>query len=566
MNNKQQKDRFKLQTEKEYSIMYQYERQYILEEVNALRVADVIVKALENEGITTVFGYPGAAICPFFDALADSEIKTVLMRNEQAAGHAANGFARMTNAPAVCAATSGPGALNLITAIATAYMDSVPLIAITGQVASGLIGRDVFQEADITGAAEPFVKHSYLVKNPESFPKIIKEAFFIAGTGRKGPVIIDIPIDVFQAEINPDFSDNPIEIRGYLPCKKTNYKKIEAAAQAFKESARPLICVGGGVFSSGCEKEIAAFAKDKNIPIVSTLMGLSAISPQEKLYRGMIGMYGSFKANNEMKNADLILLAGARVGDRAIMSPMGLKKNAKLIHIDIDPAELGKNVETDIRLTGDVGKVISKLSGQLGNIRFEGREPAENPTRRHSKKTINPADFMELLCRYAEKDSVILADVGQHQLWAARGYNIENGRFLSSGGMGTMGYAIPAAIGAKLAAQNRQMIVICGDGGFQMSMAELAVIKAQKLDVKIVIMNNRGLGMIRELQSREYGSKFTAVDLDGDPSFALLCRAYDVPAARVEKPELLESEIKKMLNSEGCYLLECMIDKKETAL
>lgn len=528
-------------------------------------VADIMADILKKHEVEIVFGYPGAAICPFFDSLSKSGIKIVLTRQEQNAAHAANGYARITSKVGVCAATSGPGALNLITGIATAYMDSVPIIAITGQVSSELIGRDVFQEADITGAVEPFVKHSYLVKSKLELPHILNEAFYIANSGRKGPVLIDVPIDIQLSEADFE-ADDKIQIRGYNPMPLPSEKAIAEAATALENSSNPLICVGGGVFSSpNAEKEIAEFAKSRNIPIVSTLMGLSAISPAHPCYIGMIGVHGTREANLALTKTDLLLLAGARVGDRAIASPRGICKSAKIIHIDIDNAELNKNIATDISVYGDVGEVISSLKAKTSR-RFEDYTSKLSVAPTPLKGKIKPTEFVRTLCRLADDNAVIVADVGQHQLWSARGYSLPQGRFLSSGGMGTMGYSLPAAIGAALANKARQVIAICGDGGFQMNMMELATLLEQGLNIKLCIMNNSGLGMIRELQQHEYNGNEVAVDMPSSPSFTKLCEAYSIKSARLDKAAQIEMAISEMLDYNGAYLLECVIDKNEPTL
>lgn len=523
--------------------------------------AKAIVRCLEQEGITTVFGLPGAAICPFYDALSDSYIRHILVRQEQHAGHAASGYARMTGKPAVCVATSGPGALNLLTAIATAYMDSVPLIAITGQVDSELLGRDVFQEADITGAAEPFVKHSYLISNVNEIPKVLKHAFHIAGTGRKGPVLIDIPIDMQTATLEFDYPQKA-EIRSYKPSINGHIGQIKRAISAIKSSEKPLLCVGGGVFSANAHQEVFLLSDSLNIPVVTTMMGISCISPCYRLNLGMIGMYGRNTANRAMNEADLLILIGARVGDRAIMSPMGLSKTTKIIHIDIDPAEIGKNIDTDIPIVGDIKNVLTEIIERANGINpFEWTSPIydEAHTYINSTKSVDPRELISKLMCKAKENACIVADVGQHQIWTAQGYKLNKGRFITSGGMGTMGYALPCAIGAKLAGNDRQVIAVCGDGGFQMSMMELATICENNVGVKIVIINNSTYGMVKELQDKKYNSNNIAVSLDGNPDFVKIANAYGIRSERLTSSCGIDDAVNKLLKDDSPFLLECVV-------
>lgn len=532
-----------------------------------MTVADAVVKCLENENVKLIFGYPGAAICPIYDSLTRSSIKHILVRQEQNAGHAASGYARITKRPAVCIATSGPGALNLITAIATAYVDSIPLVVITGQVPLNLLGRDVFQEADITGAAEPFVKHSYLIKQKSDVQRIIKEAFFIASTGRQGPVLIDIPVDILHEKIKltNDFSTKPF-IRSYNPEIEIAIEQITLAIAALSKAKKPLICAGGGIFASNAEDELLNFSKEKNIPVVTTMMGISSISPTYPLHLGMIGMYGAEPANKAMNMADLLILVGARVGDRAIMSPMGLSADTTILHIDIDPAEIGKNIDTDIPIIGDAKAVLSKLSA-LSKGMYKDKWAVFNPKKQQpyldSNGTISPHEVIAKLCKSLDSNAIICADVGQNLIWTAAGYTMENGRFLTSGGMGTMGYSIPCAIGAKLAADDRQTIAICGDGGFQMCMNELATIMQSKLDIKIILMNNSCLGMVKELQDNSYASNEIAVKLDGSPNYTALAKAYSIPSICISDRNEIDNGISEMLSHRGAFLLECKISPTE---
>lgn len=538
-----------------------------------IKAAAAMVKCLEQEGVKVVFGYPGAAICPFYDELYKSDIHHVLVRHEANAGHAANGYARITNKPAVCIATSGPGATNLITAIATAYADSIPIICITGQVSTDQIGCDVFQEADITGSAMPFVKHSYLVKNPNDLPRIFKEAFHIAGTGRKGPVLIDVPIDVQQALIKYEPVEE-VSMRTYKPTFKGNTMQAKKIVKAIESAKKPLICAGGGVFASNAVDELIAFAEKSGIPAVSTMMGISLFPTDHPLYMGMLGMHGVKTANFAVSECDTLILIGARVGDRAVTSPSFLAESTKIIHIDIDPAEIGKNIETDIPLVGDCKAILSELAehiekqerpewlSELNNIK--NSVPTENETEGY----INPKMFIRKLSNALPDNSVCVADVGQNQIWACNNFNIKkNGRFLTSGGMGTMGYSVPAAVGAKMADPEKEVVVICGDGSFQMQMMELATIVQEGIAVKIIIMRNNRLGMVRELQTKVYKDQQIAVRLtDGNPDFAMLAKAYGIDSMSVSSMPDAETAIETLVGSDKPFLLEVNVSKNESTL
>jgi len=537
-----------------------------------ISAAQAMVKCLEKEGIKTVFGYPGAAICPFYDALLASDIRHILVRQEQNGGHAANGYARISGKPAVCIATSGPGATNLITAIATAYMDSIPMIAITGQVNSDLLGRDVFQEADITGAAEPFVKHSYLVKHAEEIPHVFKEAFHIAGTGRPGPVLIDIPMDVQNVMIDFEYPKN-IMIRSYNPSTKGHPVQVKKVVAAVKEAQKPLICAGGGVFAAHAEKTLLAFAEKCNIPLVTTMMGIGSVPTNHPFYFGMIGSHGKKVANRALLSADLLILIGARVGDRAVSTPGILEKRTKIIHIDIDPAEIGKNMEVAIPLVGDADIILKQICEKAEEDHhaewfeelntWKAETPIDDAER---ENTLNPKAFIRLLSEKLEKDAVVVADVGQNQIWTANHFNVPAGRFLTSGGMGTMGYALPAAMGAKLAAMKRQVVAVCGDGSFQMQFMELATLCQHDVPVKVIVMKNERLGMVRELQTKGYGDRQIAVDLKGSPNLTKLAEAYGIASRSIASLREAETAIDEMLRCEGPYVLECIVDSAESTL
>lgn len=536
-----------------------------------IETAEAMVKCLEHENVSVVFGYPGAAICPFYDYLYKSSIKHILVRQEQNGGHAANGYARITGRPAVCIATSGPGATNLITAIATAYADSVPLVAITGQVSTDQIGRDVFQEADITGSAEPFVKHSFLVKNAQEIPEIFKKAFHIAGTGRKGPVLIDVPFDVQKTPINFSYPEK-IEIMSYKPTVKGNSFQVKKVAEAIENSKRPLICAGGGVFSADACQELLSFAEMLDIPVVTTMMGIGAVRSDNRLNFGMIGMHGIPLANRAVNKCDTLILIGARVGDRAITSPSFVAENTRIIHIDIDPAEIGKNIETNIPLVGDAKVILKQLMDTVKPVKHSEwvqeleseRKSAE--FKKADEGFINPKDFICRLSDKAPENTVVVADVGQNQIWTANYFKVKNGRFLTSGGMGTMGYSVPAAVGAKLAEPSNQVIAVCGDGSFQMQMMELGTIMQNNIPVKIIVMTNNRLGMVRELQTKAYGDRQIAVHLDGSPDFIKLAAAYSIPAVRITRQEEINDALDKMFSAETPFFIECVVSPDESTL
>lgn len=535
--------------------------------------AMALVAGLKKQKVDTVFGYPGVAICPFYDAMADSGIRHILVRQEQNAGHAASGYARISGRPAVCVATSGPGAVNLITALATAYMDSIPLVAITGQVSSDLLGRDVFQEADITGAAEPFTKYSYLVKDPADIPRIVNEAFYIAGSGRPGPVLIDLPIDIQTAEFTPRRGAEQTHLPGYHPIEQGHAGQVQRVAEAIRHSRRPLVCVGGGVLAAGAQQELAAFCLQAGLPVVATMMGIGAMPTAHPNYFGMLGLYGKPYANYAVKQADLLIIIGARVGDRAVSAPDSLAGHTKIVHIDVDPAEIGKNLGTTIPLVGNAKAVLQQLC-QTDAKADSAQWLADLQQRRSSfvpdfapraEDGVNPKAFLRELSVKMKDSGILVADVGQNQSWAAGNVLMRGGRFLTSGGMGTMGYAIPAAIGAKLAAPRRQVVAVCGDGSFQMSLCELATAVQFEVPVKIVVINNHSLGMVLEHQDRCYSGRRFAVELGQRPDICALAEAYGIPAQRVTLHSQSTQAIRSLLAAPGPALLECVISPEEVS-
>lgn len=529
--------------------------------------ADAIVKCLEAEGVTTVFGYPGVAICPFYNSILESDIRTVLIRTEQNAAHAASGVARMTDRPGVCAVTSGPGATNVITGIATAFADSIPLICITGQVNSELLGSDVFQEADITGAVESFVKYSYLVKNANDIPRIFKEAFHIANTGRKGPVLIDVPIDIQNAPVSKFKYPEEVSLRTYKPTVKGHAVQIKKVIRELERASRPIICAGGGVLLSRAEGELRGFAEEHGIPVVSTMMGIGVMPTEHPLYFGMVGNNGKPYANRAMNESDLLIMVGARVADRAVSQPDLITRDKILVHIDVDPAEIGKNAGPGIPLVGDAKHIFNDFSKEEFSCccdqwrkTLEAYRADMTPKRRPNPDYVDPAAFIERLSDRMEENGVYVADVGQNQIWSCGYAKVKKGKFLTSGGMGTMGYSIPAAMGAKTAAPDRQVIAVCGDGSFQMSMMELATMRQHDIPVKIVVLKNNYLGMVREYQHYTYKDRYSVVDLSGSPDLEKLAAAYGIPFLRLENMERCDRVIDEFLEGDGSVLLECLID------
>ena len=535
--------------------------------------ADIMVKCLEAEGVKDIFGYPGVAIAPFYNSVYDSGIRSILVRTEQSAAHAASGYARAYNneRPGVCAVTSGPGATNLITGIATAFADSIPMICITGQVKSDLLGSDVFQEADITGACESFVKYSYLVKDVDDLPRVFKEAFHVATTGRKGPVLIDVPIDIQQTTVKNFKYPETVEMRTYKPTVKGNGAQIAKVIKELEKCKRPVICAGGGVLLSKAKYEVLSFAEKNHIPVVTTMMGISVIPTEHELCYGMVGNNGKPYANKAMSEADLIMVVGARVADRAVNQPELITKNKVMIHIDVDPAEIGKNAGPTIPLVGDAQAIFDELGSKDYEADYSewintlnGYKESLAIKRNPNPDFVDPAKFINMLSSSMKKDGIYIADVGQNQIWSCDNVVVKEGKFMTTGGMGTMGYSIPAAIGAKLRRPERQVVCVCGDGSFQMSMCELACAKQHGVPVKIVVLTNGYLGMVREYQHYTYQDKYSVVDLSGNPDLEKLSSAYDIPFVRVNKMDEAEAAINKFLADDESYILEAIIDPMDT--
>ena len=531
--------------------------------------AHALIESLLREQVDHIFGYAGATICPVVDALKEHpEIGYTLVRTEQNAGHMASGYARVSGKVGVCMVTSGPGATNLITGIATAYMDSIPMVAITGQVPSHLLGRDIFQEVDITGAVAPFSKHSYLVKNANDIPRVVREAFHIAYTGRPGPVLIDIPIDVQEQTLKKFDWPEEVNIRGYKPSVKGNDLQIKRVVETIAKARQPLICAGGGVWLADAQEELLELAETANIPVVKTMMGIGLMPTDHPLNLGMIGAHGNHCANKALAKSDLLIMVGTRAADRAITSPDEIQRRMATIHIDVDPAEIGKNMQAAVPLVGNV-KVILRQILDMGVSSTDSadwlamlRDYRKAELSRVFPKrpgSVFPGTAIRRLGAKLDEDAVVCVDVGQNQIFTCKYFPQKHGRLLTSGGLGTMGYALPAAIGVKVAKPGRQTVVVCGDGSFQMAMNELAAIRCADLDIKILVFQNHTLGLVHQIQkSVPYHGPF-GVDLDGSPDFAAIAAAYGIPSIMVREEEELDEAIERFLSTKGACLMLCEV-------
>ncbi len=536
--------------------------------------AEMVVKILEKHGVSVVFGYPGAANCPIIDKLSKSTVKHILTRNEQGAAHMASGYARVTHKVGVCTATSGPGATNLITGIATAYMDSVPMIALTGQVATPIIGKDAFQEVDITGATIPFTKHNYLIKDGAEIPRVLNEAFYIANTGRPGPVLIDFPMDLLKKEF--EFEDKPVNIRGYKLVGKANETQIKKVAEAVKEAKKPVILAGGGISTSEASEEFRTLVSNTDIPVVGTMMAIGAVPTDDKHYFGMVGSHGRKLANLILNKADLVIVMGARLGDRAVYNASGLENRAKLVHIDIDPAEIGKNMQPNIPVVGDIKDVLTQLNPLLKGVKVN-KEWTDETAKLREENTpkiesgdfgfVSPKYFLQRLAAKTNSEVYLTTEVGQNQIWAANNFVYKHPRTLiTSAGFGTMGYGLPAAIGASVASKetdNKPVIAVMGDGSFQMDLPELATMCQWGIDVKMVVFKNDRLGMVHEHQFLLYNSNYQAVTLEGSPDFMKLADAYGIPSGFVGENSKVDEAIDTLMNSKGSFLLVVSVDPME---
>ena len=541
--------------------------------------AQAVVAALEAEGVDLVFGYPGSQAIKIYDALYDSEIvRHVLARHEQAAVHEADGYARATGNVGVALVTSGPGSTNTVTGIATAYMDSVPIVVITGQVPRSLIGTDSFQESDIFGISMPIVKHSYLLNSVDDLAVTFREAFHIAKTGRPGPVLIDIPSDLLSERVVFEYPDT-VNIPSYRPTYRGNARQIKSAVEKIAHAERPVLLVGGGAISSGASEEVLALAERMQIPVVNTLMGKGVVPAEHPLNMGFVGMHGSLFANLALNRADLIIACGVRFSDRVTGQIDTFAPDAQLIHIDIDPAEIGKVREANVPIVGDLKNVLAGMNEELSKTdecpkSAEWLEQIESWRERHpiyAKKHIGPGEVspelsLETLSGMLDQqESIVVTDVGQHQMWAAQAMSRSHARsFITSGGLGTMGFGLPAAIGAALGCPLKTVVCITGDGSYQMNIQEMATASANGLAVKVVVVDNRSLGMVRQWQRIFYKKRYSATDLDAVPDFAKLAEAYGWESCVVEHPEQIKEAFGKMLSSEGPFLLDLRISPDQS--
>ncbi len=540
--------------------------------------AEILIKCLEKEGVEVIFGYPGGATLEIHDVLEDSsQIRHVLVRHEQGAAHAASGYARASGKVGVCLATSGPGATNLVTGIATAYMDSIPLIVLTAQVSTGMIGTDAFQEVDITGITDPISKHNYLLKDIKELPNVVRKAFYIAASGRPGPVVLDLPRDIMMGRMEYKPKDEaPVELRSYKPKIMGHAGQIKQISEILQKAKKPLICAGGGVISSNASNELIEMAETLQIPVVNTLTGIGSIPLSHPLALGMLGTYGLARANLAVQACDLFIAMGMRFTDRVTGNVSKFAPKASIIHIDIDTAEIGKNVRADIPLVGDVKVVLNQLNNRLQKknnpewlaeielIRQRCSLMKEMNYECEGDGCISPRDVLQLMNEHLPQQTIMTTDVGQHQIWAAQMYRAHKPRsFISSGGLGTMGYGIPAAVGAQVACPECTVVAVTGDGSFQMGMGELGTAMENELPLKILLLNNQTLGMVKQLQDHYCGGKHAAVHFGKNPNFQYLAMAFGALSLRVTRIEELEEKIKEFIAHKGMAVLEVITSSKE---
>ncbi|QTN94605.1 acetolactate synthase large subunit [Bacillus sp. LJBV19] len=532
----------------------------------------MLIESLKKENVEMIFGYPGGAVLPIYDKLYQSGLVHILPRHEQGAIHAAEGYARVSGKPGVVIATSGPGATNLVTGLADAMIDSLPLVVFTGQVATSVIGSDAFQEADILGITMPITKHSYQVRRPEDLPRVIKEAFHIATTGRPGPVLIDIPKDVaaFEGEFR---YDHEISLPGYQPVKEPNYLQIRKLVEAVSSAKKPVILAGAGVLHGKASEDLKNYAEQQQIPVAHTLLGLGGFPADHPLFLGMAGMHGTYTANMALYHCDLLISIGARFDDRVTGNLKHFAKSAKVAHIDIDPAEIGKIIETQIPVVGDSKIVLQELlkqNGKQGQTEewkqqlSEWKEEYPLWYTDNREEGLKPQKLIEYIHRFTNGEAIVATDVGQHQMWAAQFYPFRKAdKWVTSGGLGTMGFGLPAAIGAQLADRNATVVAILGDGGFQMTLQELDVIRQLNLPVKVVILNNECLGMVRQWQEIFYEERYSESKFSAQPDFVKLSEAYGIKGVRISSEEEAEEELKKALSSKEPAVIDVRVAKSE---
>ena len=542
-----------------------------------IKGARILLECLSRLGINEIFGYPGGAVIPIYDELYSfKEIKHYFARHEQGAVHEADGYARSTGRVGACLATSGPGATNLVTGIMTAHMDSIPLLVITGQVSSSLLGKDAFQESDIVGITVPITKNNYLVQDIKDLPRILKEAYYIASTGRPGPVLVDIPRDIQLQEIPYDefnkIYENHFSLEGYNPVYEGHKGQIKTAIKMIKDSKKPLIIAGAGILKAHAYEELKEFVEKTNIPVAMTLLGLGSFPGNHELALGMIGMHGTTYANYAANEADLIIAAGMRFDDRVTGNPQKFVPNAKIIHIDIDPAEIGKNKLIDVPIVGDLKNVLTDLNEKAPKVSHDEwlkqikkwKKEYSLTYRKTEDDILIPQEILSEIDKITKGNVIVATDVGQHQMWAAQYLTFNNPySILTSGGAGTMGFGLPAAIGAQVANPNKKVLAVVGDGGFQMTFQELMLIKEYNLPVKIFIINNSYLGMVRQWQELFHEKRYSSVDLSYNPDFIKIGEAYGIKSIQLKNKKDLKKNLKKILESDEAVLVECIVEKEE---
>jgi len=535
-----------------------------------MKGSQILLESLKREGVEVIFGYPGGQVLPIFDSLYDFDIKFILTRHEQGAAHAADGYARATGRVGVCLATSGPGATNLVTGIANAYMDSIPMVAITGQVGTHLIGNDAFQEADVTGITRPITKHNFLVKEVKDLARTIAEAFYIASSGRPGPVLIDIPVDVQRAETDFIWPEN-VKIRSYQPTYFGHPGQIKKAARLISSAKKPIIYAGGGVITSGAHLVLKELAEKIQAPVTTTFMGLGGFPGTHKLSLGMLGMHGTAYANHATMEADLIIAVGARFDDRVTGRLDHFAPYAKVIHIDIDPSSISKNVRVDIPIVGDAKNIIGELLEQIKRLpdtslwlkTVDAWKKKHPLTYKGNSKLLKPQYILEQLWELTKGDAIICTEVGQSQMWACQWYKHLNPRtWISSGGLGTMGFGFPAAMGAKLGVPEKQVFNIAGDGSIQMNIQELATCVANKINVKVLIFNNGFLGMVRQWQELFYKKRYSYTPITS-PNFVKLAESYEAVGMRVTKKADVRKALQKAIKTDNTVFVEFIIEPEE---